>query len=86
MISGLEKEGYIVITSVSSADAAARIDSTSNGYVKALVLDPAEVSPIIRIICILFFFIHSAIACYTGPIYPISESNIEPPLSFEHSG
>ena len=44
LISGLEKEGYIVITSVSDPDAVAKIEETGNGYVRALVFDPSEVS------------------------------------------
>ena len=44
LIAGLEKEGYIVITSVASTNAVSSLESTGNGYVRALVLDPAEVS------------------------------------------
>lgn len=42
LISGLEKEGYIVITSVSNPDAVAEIEAIGNGYVRALVFDPKE--------------------------------------------
>ena len=46
LISGLEKEGYIVIASVSTPDAVDDIESIGRGYVRALVLDPTEVRPI----------------------------------------
>lgn len=44
IVAGLEKEGYIVITSVASTNAVTSLESIGNGYVRALVLDPAEVS------------------------------------------
>ncbi|KAI5124295.1 hypothetical protein M0805_008903 [Coniferiporia weirii] len=44
LISGLENEGYIVITSVSNPDAVAEIEACGNGYVRALVFDPCEPS------------------------------------------
>ena len=44
LISGLVKEGYIVITSVSNPDSVAEVEAAGNGYVRALVFDPAEVS------------------------------------------
>ena len=44
LIQGLEKEGYIVITSVSNPDAVADIEASGNGYVRALVFDPKEVN------------------------------------------
>lgn len=43
LISGLVKEGYIVITSVSDPDAVAEVEALGNGYVRALVFDPTEV-------------------------------------------
>ncbi|EJD05697.1 uncharacterized protein FOMMEDRAFT_139062 [Fomitiporia mediterranea MF3/22] len=42
LISGLVKEGYIVITSVSNPDSVAETEATGNGYVRALVFDPTE--------------------------------------------
>ncbi|THH27049.1 hypothetical protein EUX98_g7133 [Antrodiella citrinella] len=42
LILDLEKQGYIVITSVSSSEAADELESQCHGYVRALVLDPAE--------------------------------------------
>ena len=46
LISGLEKEGYIVITSVSDPDSVSKIEACGNGFVRALVFDPSEVSPL----------------------------------------
>ena len=43
LVQGLEKEGYIVIASISTAEAVSAIESAGNGYVRALVLDPQEV-------------------------------------------
>lgn len=43
VISGLVKEGYIVITSVSNPDAVPEVEANGNGYVRALVFDPSEV-------------------------------------------
>ena len=45
LIAGLEKEGYIVITSVSDPDAVAEIEANGNGFVRALVFEPNEVFP-----------------------------------------
>ncbi|KAL5529343.1 hypothetical protein ACEPAG_5328 [Sanghuangporus baumii] len=42
LISGLVKEGYIVITSVSNPDTVAEVEASGNGYVRALVFDPSE--------------------------------------------
>ncbi|EAU88708.1 hypothetical protein CC1G_01081 [Coprinopsis cinerea okayama7 len=42
LILGLEKKGYIVIASVSTAEAVEKLESRTKGYVKALVLDPQE--------------------------------------------
>ncbi|KLO10533.1 hypothetical protein SCHPADRAFT_999487 [Schizopora paradoxa] len=42
LVQGLEKEGYIVIASVSTAEAVSAIESAGNGFVRALVLDPQE--------------------------------------------
>lgn len=38
-----EKQGYIVVTSVSSTDAVSDIESRGHGYIRALILDPNEV-------------------------------------------
>lgn len=43
LIAGLEREGYIVITSVSDPDSIAEIEANGNGFVRALVFDPREV-------------------------------------------
>lgn len=43
LIVELEKQGYIVITSVSSPEAVSDIESKGHGFVRALVLDPNEV-------------------------------------------
>jgi len=43
LILDLEKKGYIVIASVSDADAAHTLESKCRGYVRALLLDPASV-------------------------------------------
>ena len=40
LIHELEQKGYIVIASASTSDAASEIEHASNGYVRALVLDP----------------------------------------------
>lgn len=42
LILDLEKKGYIVITSVATPEAVDEIESKCHGYVRALVLDPAE--------------------------------------------
>ena len=44
LVLDLEKKGYIVIASVSSLDAADALERKCHGYVRALVLDPSEVS------------------------------------------
>ncbi len=46
LILDLEKEGYIVITSVSTPEAVDDIEKRSHGYVRAIVLDPSEVRAI----------------------------------------
>ena len=43
LVLDLEKNGYIVITSVSTPEAVEVIEQQSNGYVRAIVLDPTEV-------------------------------------------
>jgi hypothetical protein len=43
LIVELEKQGYIVITSVSSASSVDVVERACQGYVRALVLDPCEV-------------------------------------------
>lgn len=43
LIKELEKEGYIVIASVSTPEAVEDIERSSHGYVRAIVLDPTEV-------------------------------------------
>lgn len=44
LIFDLEKKGYIVIASVSTPEAADALEHQCNGYVRALVLDPNEVT------------------------------------------
>jgi len=44
LILGLEKEGYIIITSVSNPDAVAEIETTGNGDGRVLVFNPKESS------------------------------------------
>ena len=44
LILELEKHGYIVIASVSTPEAVDLIEGKSQGYVRAIVLDPSEVS------------------------------------------
>lgn len=44
LILDLERKGYIVIASVSSADFGDNLERRCKGYVRALVLDPNEVS------------------------------------------
>ena len=43
LILDLEKKGYIVLASVSTPEAVHELESKTQGYVKALVLDPFEV-------------------------------------------
>ena len=43
LILELEKQGYIVVTSVSSPEAVSNIESKGHGYIRALILDPNEV-------------------------------------------
>ena len=43
LILDLERQGYIVITSVSGPDAVDEIERHTHGYVRAIVLDPCEV-------------------------------------------
>lgn len=43
LILDLEKNGYIVIASVSTPEAVDEIEQQSHGYVRAIVLDPLEV-------------------------------------------
>ncbi|KAF8447844.1 hypothetical protein L210DRAFT_3619274 [Boletus edulis BED1] len=42
LIMEFEKQGYIVITSVSSPETVSDIESKGHGYVRALILDPSE--------------------------------------------
>lgn len=44
LIRDLEDKGYIIITSVATLEAAETIESRTHGYVRALILDPSEVS------------------------------------------
>ena len=44
LILDLERQGYIVITSVSGPDAVDEIERHAHGYVRAIVLDPCEVN------------------------------------------
>lgn len=46
LILDLEKKGYIVIASVATSDAVDDLEHKTHGYVRALVLDPSDVSPI----------------------------------------
>lgn len=82
LISGLEKEGYIVITSVSNPDAVAEIEATGNGYVRALVFDPKEAClyPFVYILLLTYHFA----AIYTPAISPLLEGYIDPSLPTEH--
>jgi hypothetical protein len=43
LIADFEKKGYIVIASVATAEAVDALEHKSHGYVRALVLDPADV-------------------------------------------
>lgn len=43
LIIQLEKSGYIVLVSASTLEAADAIEKKTNGYVRALVLDPSRV-------------------------------------------
>ncbi|KAJ7074165.1 hypothetical protein C8F01DRAFT_1205345 [Mycena amicta] len=43
LVLDLERKGYIVITSVSTADLGADLERRSKGYVRALVLDPNDI-------------------------------------------
>ena len=47
LILEFEKQGYIVITSVSSPEAVSDIESKGHGYIRALILDTNEVGPCI---------------------------------------
>lgn len=82
LISGLEKEGYIVITSVSNPDAVAEIEATGNGYVRALVFDPKEAClyPFVYILLLTYHFA----AIYTPAISPLLEGYFDPSLPTEH--
>lgn len=44
LVAALEKSGFIVIASVATPEAVELLESRSHGYVRALVLDPSEVS------------------------------------------
>lgn len=44
LIEDLEHKGYIVIVSVSTIQAVEIVENKCNGYVRALILDPDEVS------------------------------------------
>lgn len=50
LLASLESSGFIVIATVSNADAVAELESRYHGYVRALVLDPKEV----RLLCSMF--------------------------------
>lgn len=82
LISGLEKEGYIVITSVSNPDTVAEIEATGNGYVRALVFDPKEAClyPLVYIRLLTNHFV----AIYTSAIPPLPESYTDPSLPTKH--
>ena len=60
LILDLEKNGYIVITSVSTPEAVEEIEQKSHGYVRAFVLDPYEVRTTELIIvrsCLTVYFL-----------------------------
>jgi hypothetical protein len=44
LVQDLEKKGYVVIASVSTPEACSALENKCQGYVRALVLDPSEVS------------------------------------------
>jgi hypothetical protein len=44
LILDLEKSGFIVVVSVESADHTETLEGKCTGYVRALVLDPSDVS------------------------------------------
>jgi hypothetical protein len=46
VVQELERKGYIVITSCTTADAASELEHSCKGYVRALVLDPTLVRPL----------------------------------------
>lgn len=75
LIAGLEKEGYIVITSVSDPDSVAVIEANGNGFVRALVYDPSEV----RLSCIHASELHTDlnpnVAFYSATLPSIPESD-----------
>lgn len=48
LILDLEANGYIVIASVASPEAAEALERQCHGYVKALVLDPYQVQRFLR--------------------------------------
>ena len=54
LIRDLEKKGFIVIASVSTTQAAEELEQNSHGYVRALVLDPTEVSVDMRHFVIVY--------------------------------
>ena len=43
LIQALEKSGFIVIASVATPEAVEEVEQQSQGYVRAIVLDPTEV-------------------------------------------
>ena len=45
---GLEKSGYIVITSVCTPEAVEEVEKQTHGFVRAIVLDPSEVRFTVR--------------------------------------
>lgn len=67
LILDLERMGYVVITSVSIADTVADIERKCHGYVRALVLDPAEVS---RALCFLHVSLNMPIPARHHPVFP----------------
>lgn len=50
LILELEAQGYIVIASVCTPEAVHDIEQHTRGYVRAIVLDPSEVCPILPLL------------------------------------
>jgi hypothetical protein len=51
LILELEKQGYVVMASVSTPQAVDVLEHKTRGYVRALVLDPTEVSTYFSVLC-----------------------------------
>ena len=79
---GLEREGYIVIASVSSPDAIDELEAHGHGYVRALVLDPKEVR--FRASIAQGLYIHEVKACDDPDLPAIAPSYVLSPLPTAH--